>query len=157
MVARARLDGTGPRVPVGVPPELGPSSVDLPSPGCWRIEVTWAGSTRTVDLEVAAGDPAARHPPPDAVQREVRAVAAGPGARPDPEVSWVLTSSAAGPAVYVVQLTGRFEADGEPPAGALLLEVPDPDGPLSAVVVRRLPGPVDLAARGTVHRYTPFP
>ena len=155
-ITRARLGGTGPAVPVDVPAGLGPSSVDLPSPGCWRVEVSWAGRIRTVDLEVAAGEPAASDPPPEAVRQAVRSAAAGPGARPDPAVRWVLTTPAGAPVVYLVQLTGRFEADGEPPAGALLLEVPDPGGPVSGVVVRRLAAPVDLSARGTVHRYTPF-
>jgi hypothetical protein len=33
--------------------DLGPSYVDLPAPGCWRLTVTWAGHEDTLDLAYA--------------------------------------------------------------------------------------------------------
>ncbi len=55
--ATARLDGTGPAVAVDVPAFLGPSGIDLPSPGCWRVDVSWDGVTRSVHLPYTAGRP----------------------------------------------------------------------------------------------------
>jgi hypothetical protein len=46
----ARLDGTGPAVTAGLPAPVGPSYVDLPSPGCWRLTMSWPGGTDTIDL-----------------------------------------------------------------------------------------------------------
>lgn len=49
-----RMDGTS---AVGGPVERrleqfpGPSNVDLPDPGCWRLTLTWADRTDTIDLE----------------------------------------------------------------------------------------------------------
>jgi hypothetical protein len=43
--------------PVGAPEERqveggpGPSTIDLPDPGCWRLSLTWGGRTDTLDLE----------------------------------------------------------------------------------------------------------
>lgn len=51
----ARLDGTGPAVTAGLPAPLGPSGVDLPSAGCWRLTITWPGGQDSVDLDVAPG------------------------------------------------------------------------------------------------------
>jgi hypothetical protein len=51
--AVARLDGTGPAVTFVDPAVTGPSSVSLPSPGCWRVTVTWAGGSDTIDLQAA--------------------------------------------------------------------------------------------------------
>lgn len=47
----ARLNGTGApeRVTVGEGP--GPSIVDLPRPGCWRLELAWGPHTDSIDLE----------------------------------------------------------------------------------------------------------
>jgi len=48
------MDGTN---PLGAPVERrleqfpGPSFVDLPEPGCWRLTLTWADRTDTLDLE----------------------------------------------------------------------------------------------------------
>ena len=48
-----RLDGDR---PVGVPVRRivaggpGPSIVDMPEPGCWRLALTWSGGTDTLDL-----------------------------------------------------------------------------------------------------------
>jgi hypothetical protein len=49
----ARLNGTGPAVTKGLPSPVGPSIVDLPSPGCWRMTLTWSGGSDTIDLAVA--------------------------------------------------------------------------------------------------------
>jgi hypothetical protein len=46
----ARLDGTGPAVTMGLPSPVGPSIVDLPSPGCWRVTLSWPGGSDTLDL-----------------------------------------------------------------------------------------------------------
>jgi hypothetical protein len=52
--AVARLDGTGPAVSTFVDPGVtGPSSLSLPSPGCWRITMTWSGGSDTIDLQAA--------------------------------------------------------------------------------------------------------
>lgn len=50
----ARKDGTGPVVTAGLPSPTGPSYVDLPSPGCWRLTITWPGGRDTIDLEATA-------------------------------------------------------------------------------------------------------
>jgi hypothetical protein len=53
-ISAQRMDGTS---PVGGPVERrleqfpGPSTVDLPEPGCWRLTLTWADRTDTLDLE----------------------------------------------------------------------------------------------------------
>jgi hypothetical protein len=46
----ARLGGTGPAVTKGLPTLEGPSIVDLPSPGCWRLTISWPGGSDTIDL-----------------------------------------------------------------------------------------------------------
>lgn len=51
--AVARLEGSGPAVSFVKPGVLGPSSVSLPSPGCWRVTITWKGGSDTIDLEAA--------------------------------------------------------------------------------------------------------
>jgi hypothetical protein len=51
----ARLGGTGPAVTHGLPTPEGPSIVDLPSPGCWRLAITWPGGSDTVDLQYVHG------------------------------------------------------------------------------------------------------
>ncbi len=33
----------------------GPSIVDLPAPGCWRLTLSWAGRTDTLDLAYSTG------------------------------------------------------------------------------------------------------
>jgi hypothetical protein len=48
--ATARLNGTGPAVTAGLPSPLGPSYVDLPSPGCWRLTLSWPDGSDTIDL-----------------------------------------------------------------------------------------------------------
>jgi hypothetical protein len=52
--ASARLDGTGPVVTAGLPTPTGPSYVDLPTPGCWRLTLSWPGGSDTIDLQAVA-------------------------------------------------------------------------------------------------------
>jgi hypothetical protein len=52
--ASARLDGTGPVVTAGLPTPTGPSYVDLPTPGCWRLTLSWPGGSDTIDLRAVA-------------------------------------------------------------------------------------------------------
>lgn len=53
-ISAQRMDGTS---SVGAPVERrleqfpGPSTVDLPEPGCWRLTLAWADRTDTLDLE----------------------------------------------------------------------------------------------------------
>jgi hypothetical protein len=49
----ARLAGTDTVVTTGLPRPAGPSTVDLPQPGCWRITLSWPGGTDTIDLDYA--------------------------------------------------------------------------------------------------------
>jgi hypothetical protein len=58
--ASARLDGTGPVITAGLPTPAGPSYVDLPSPGCWRLTLSWTGGSDTIDLRVLTPQEAAR-------------------------------------------------------------------------------------------------
>jgi hypothetical protein len=53
VTAVARLDGTGPAVSRFATDVTGPSSVSLPSPGCWRVTITWQGGSDTIDLQAA--------------------------------------------------------------------------------------------------------
>jgi hypothetical protein len=48
----ARLNGNGPVVTAGLPSPVGPSYVDLPGAGCWRVTLTWPGGSDTLDLAV---------------------------------------------------------------------------------------------------------
>jgi hypothetical protein len=50
----ARLAGTDRVVTSGLPRPEGPSSVDLPAAGCWRITLTAPGGTDTIDLRYEA-------------------------------------------------------------------------------------------------------
>jgi hypothetical protein len=50
----ARLDATGPPVSREVPGGPGPSIVDLPAPGCWRLMLSWSQHTDTMDLAYQA-------------------------------------------------------------------------------------------------------
>jgi hypothetical protein len=49
----AQLVGTDKLVTTGLPRPEGPSTVDLPLPGCWRITLRSAGGTDTIDLDYA--------------------------------------------------------------------------------------------------------
>jgi hypothetical protein len=44
------LDGTAERASQTVQGGPGPSIVDLPRPGCWRLTLSWSGRTDTMDL-----------------------------------------------------------------------------------------------------------
>ncbi len=46
----ARLEGTGPVVRRERVEGPGPGSLDLPTPGCWRLVLTWADQRDTLDL-----------------------------------------------------------------------------------------------------------
>ncbi|MFG1779977.1 hypothetical protein ACGFIG_26545 [Micromonospora sp. NPDC049048] len=46
----ATLDGTGTRVTREVDGGPGPSIIDMPQPGCWRLELRWSGRTDVMDL-----------------------------------------------------------------------------------------------------------
>ena len=54
VTATARRDGTGPAVTAGLPTPTGPSYVDLPTPGCWRLTLSWPGGSDTIDLQAVA-------------------------------------------------------------------------------------------------------
>jgi hypothetical protein len=58
----ARLNGTGPAVTAGLPTPTGPSYVDLPTPGCWRLTLTWPGGSDTIDLRAVPRQEATRRP-----------------------------------------------------------------------------------------------
>ena len=47
----AQLAGTHTVVTRGLPQPAGPSTVDLPQPGCWRITLHSPGGTDTIDLD----------------------------------------------------------------------------------------------------------
>lgn len=46
----ATLAGTNTRVRREVAPAPGPSTVDLPRPGCWHVKLRWGSHTDTIDL-----------------------------------------------------------------------------------------------------------
>jgi hypothetical protein len=50
LVIDAKLDGTTVTENRIVPGGPGPSIVDLPQAGCWRLTLTWPGHTDTLDL-----------------------------------------------------------------------------------------------------------
>jgi hypothetical protein len=54
LIIEARLDGKGDPVQRRVDGGPGPSIVDLPEPGCWRLSLSWGGRTDTIDLEYNA-------------------------------------------------------------------------------------------------------
>jgi len=61
-IAAQRMDGSiavGAVVERSVPGGPGPSIIDLPSPGCWRLSLSWDGESDTLDLEYAPPGPAA--------------------------------------------------------------------------------------------------
>jgi hypothetical protein len=47
----AQLNGRGEPVQRRIAGGPGPSIVDLPSPGCWRLSLRWGGRTDVMDLE----------------------------------------------------------------------------------------------------------
>ena len=50
LVIDARLDGSDVSARRSVPGGPGPSIIDLPQSGCWRLTLTWWGRTDTMDL-----------------------------------------------------------------------------------------------------------
>jgi hypothetical protein len=64
LISAQRMDGTddvGERVERRVDGGPGPSTIDLPEPGCWRLSLAWGHLTDRVDLGYA--DPRASDPP----------------------------------------------------------------------------------------------
>ncbi|WP_435205815.1 hypothetical protein [Micromonospora sp. bgisy143] len=53
----ATLDGTDTRVTHEVAGGPGPSIIDMPRAGCWRLDLSWAGRTDTMDLVYAERKP----------------------------------------------------------------------------------------------------
>ncbi|WP_330437653.1 hypothetical protein OHB44_18180 [Micromonospora sp. NBC_00821] len=53
LVITARLDGTDTRVIREVAGGPGPSIIDLPEAGCWRLDLRWSGHADTMDLVYA--------------------------------------------------------------------------------------------------------
>ena len=55
-ITARRADDPRPAPVVQVIPDgPGPSTVDLPGPGCWTLDLSWAGGTDTVGLRYDAG------------------------------------------------------------------------------------------------------
>lgn len=50
LMITATLDGTGTRVNQEVAGGPGPSIINMPQAGCWRLELRWSGRTDTMDL-----------------------------------------------------------------------------------------------------------
>ncbi|MBQ1067635.1 hypothetical protein KBX39_12605, partial [Micromonospora sp. D75] len=55
LVITATRDGTGAPVVREVDGGPGPSIVDLPAAGCWRLRLDWSGCTDTMDLVYRPG------------------------------------------------------------------------------------------------------
>jgi hypothetical protein len=53
LVITARLDGTDTTVTREVAGGPGPSIIDVPRAGCWRLDLRWSGHTDTMDLVYA--------------------------------------------------------------------------------------------------------
>ncbi|WP_230686518.1 hypothetical protein [Catellatospora vulcania] len=53
LTIKARREGTGEPVLREVSRGPGPSIIDLPGPGCWRLYLSWPGHTDTMDLVYA--------------------------------------------------------------------------------------------------------
>ncbi len=54
LVIQARLNATGDPVERRISGGPGPSIVDLPQAGCWRLALSWGGRTDSLDLEYSA-------------------------------------------------------------------------------------------------------
>jgi hypothetical protein len=50
LVIEAKLDGSDVSASRSVPGGPGPSIIDLPQPGCWRLTLTWPAHADTMDL-----------------------------------------------------------------------------------------------------------
>jgi hypothetical protein len=53
----ARLEGSDLTTDLDLPGGVGPSYVDMPRAGCWRMELTWGDHRDTIDLPYAAARP----------------------------------------------------------------------------------------------------
>ena len=58
----ARLDGTAETESLAVTGGAGPSIIDLPRAGCWRLTLDWSGHTDTMDLTYVRGTGASGGP-----------------------------------------------------------------------------------------------
>jgi len=58
----ARLDGTAETESREVTGGPGPSIIDLPRPGCWRLTLDWSGHTETMDLTYERNSGASSRP-----------------------------------------------------------------------------------------------
>lgn len=54
MVITATLAGSTRTATVSVPGGPGPSTIDLPAPGCWTLHLRWSGHTDELKLHYAA-------------------------------------------------------------------------------------------------------
>jgi hypothetical protein len=54
LVIKATLAGSARTATVSVPGGPGPSTVDLPAPGCWTMHLSWSGHTDELKLRYAA-------------------------------------------------------------------------------------------------------
>jgi len=54
LVIDARLDGRGEPVQRRIAGGPGPSIVDVPAPGCWRLALRWSGRADVIDLDYGA-------------------------------------------------------------------------------------------------------
>jgi hypothetical protein len=57
LIIEARLTGSAEVVRREVPGGPGPSIIDLPRPGCWRLTLTWPGHTDTLELRYEPRSP----------------------------------------------------------------------------------------------------
>jgi hypothetical protein len=55
LVIKARLSGTDEVVSRSIAGGPGPSLVDMPKPGCWKLSLSWPGHSDTLDIEYLAG------------------------------------------------------------------------------------------------------
>jgi hypothetical protein len=54
LVIKATLAGSTRRATVSVPGGPGPSTIDLPAPGCWTLHLSWSGHTDELKLRYVA-------------------------------------------------------------------------------------------------------
>jgi hypothetical protein len=54
LIVRATLPGSTRTATVSVPGGPGPSTIDLPAPGCWTLHLSWSGHTDELQLRYVA-------------------------------------------------------------------------------------------------------
>jgi hypothetical protein len=54
LIIRATLAGSTRTATVSVPGGPGPSTIDLPAPGCWTLHLSWSGHTDELRLRYVA-------------------------------------------------------------------------------------------------------